>query len=143
MSRIRVPRLLSASLSLMLLISCTNPQMVCGCSPSVPAALLYGRVTMPDGEGAGGARVVAEVGGAGCVAPFHPAGQVDAQADGHYRGYIHGGIPNLPGGNCVRVRAEPGPASTLAASDTMEVELAFAGVEVPDSAQVNLVLRAP
>jgi hypothetical protein len=137
----RIPRPLSVSLVLMLFVSCANPLGMCGCDPLLPSAVVHGRVTGPDGGAAAGARVVTEW-GQQCAEPFIPAGTASTGTDGRYGMHV-----SVPGGNlpavCLRAFAAPGATGTLRVSDTVTFDVGFPGGGVVDSAEVNLVLRAP
>lgn len=142
MPRIRVPRPFAAALGLMLFVSCTNPAGMCGCPPAAAEAVVYGRVTNPAGAGVSGAHVSFEMRVNQCdPATAGVIGGVLSGTDGRYRIHLRGGGIPLPG-SCLRAYANP-PTAALRTSDTVTVEVEFAYEEVVDSAQVDLVLRAP
>jgi hypothetical protein len=120
---------------------------VCACPPARPSAMVYGRVTSPNGEPVSGAVVRA-----------YSAPASDCYADEFGAGMDYGGIPTRSNGTfrmslggadardsiCVLVFALPVPGSAgLTVSDTTLVRLAFQFGEPRDSATVNPVLRAP
>jgi hypothetical protein len=120
---------------------------VCACPPLPPSAMVYGRVTSPNGEPVSGAVVRA-----------YSAPATDCYADGLGGEIDYGSIPTRSNGTfrmglagddardsiCVFVFARPVPGTTgLTVSDTTLVRLAFRFGEPLDSAHVNPVLRAP
>lgn len=136
----RAPRLLTASLALMLVVSCENP--VCGCiTPS--RAVVYGRVTNPSGAGVAGAFVHTELGFPACAPEMiREVESARTEADGRYRLQLRTLEPLRPEG-CLRAYADPPAQGTLLPSDTVPfaVELRYEGRM--DSVRVDLVLRAP
>lgn len=131
-----------ALLAVAALVACTgDPVTLCGCTPAVDAAVLYGRVTDPAGAPAGDVLVVAERAAAGCGETIEAIGQVRTMADGSYRAVVHSFI-GPRAGDCLRAYATPAPASPLAASDTVPFAVRLSTEAVLDSVRVDLVLRA-
>jgi hypothetical protein len=141
MPRIRLPRHLAACLGAMLFISCSDPMGMCACPPASFRALLKGRVTDPAGQPVQGARLVAEVAEPGCTGFVHPS-ETRTGPDGTYRLTLIDFRDARPG-DCLRAYATPPAGSALAGSDTVPFAVRFGVDQVVDSAQVNLVLRAP
>lgn len=138
------PRLsLAGALTAMLAVSCTNPGFVCGCSPALDAAILYGRVTDAAGVPVQGARITAEQAAPGCSGEGQPLGQpATTGADGSYRAELYSPGSIRPG-DCLRAHAAPPQGSPVAVSDTVPFGVRFHPGSPLDSVRVDLVLRTP
>jgi hypothetical protein len=140
MPRIRIPRpafLLAAAL----VVACTTePTGLCACDPAPFEAIVYGRVTLPDGAPAAFAVVQGQIGPAGCP-PWADTWQANTGAAGSYRlsVYSYGSPPD----RCQHVFAFPTAGSGLRGSDTLPFTVQFRGGSQRDSVRVDLVLRAP
>lgn len=143
--QIHIRRPFAVALGVMLFVSCTTPTGMCACSPKMAEAVVYGRVTDAAGAGVSGARVALEYHPDGCdPAVGWPMEGTVTGAGGRYRIHLRGG--GGPGtGDCLLAHAAPpaAAASVLRASDTVHVDVDFAYDPPLDSAQVDLVLRAP
>lgn len=136
---------LTALFAIVAALSCAGPTDVCGCSPALPFATIYGVVTDAEGTAVEGARIHARVGNAQCNASFRP---LDIQspmtgADGSYRSTILllGGITT---GECLEAWAEPAAGTHAVASDPVRFAVNFnwGAAGGPDSVRVDLQLKA-
>lgn len=142
MPRIRIPRPLTLAAATVV-VGCSDPLLVCGCSPPPDQAVVYGRVAVPGGGAAAGATVRVEIGPAGCL-PFADRYEVAAGNSGGYRMpvFADGGYGYGPDA-CRRVFALPPPGSPLRGSDTVPLVVRFRPAPPLDSVRVDLALRAP
>ncbi len=126
------------------LVACTgDPVTLCGCDPVPPSAVIHGAVQGPGGAPAAGARVTAQASSADCAAPFHRVGLGVTGGDGRFRTQVLQNFDSRLTGVCLRAFATPPEGSTLRGSDTVSFAVRFSTDGVPDSARVDLALRAP
>ena len=115
---------------------------VCACTPTPATALLTGRVLDDTGAPVAGAAIVAySAPAAGCqVAESVELGVTTNGGDGSFRiGLVQGSEQGLV---CVFAFARPPAAAQLANSDTALVKLEFRYQPPPDSAVIDLLLKA-
>jgi hypothetical protein len=136
MPRIRIPRSFAA-IAFAAVVACTNPNGLCACDPLLPTAVVYGRVTQPDGVPAGGAQVHVDLSPTGC-GKWVDGRDYRTDGEGRYRASVYRIGPESE--QCVRVFAEP-LARSASGSDTVTVSVAFPDAGLPDSVRVDLALR--
>lgn len=139
MPEIRIPRPFAA-IAFAAAVACSNPQGLCACDPVPPRAVVYGRVTQPDGVPAGGAQVHVELSPTGCE-KWVDGRAYQADGEGRYRASAYRLGPESE--QCVRVYAEPLVRSAMRGSDTATITLRFPDAGLPDSVRVDLALRGP
>lgn len=126
------------------LVACTgDPVTLCGCDPVPLSARLHGTVQGPGAAPVAGARVTAQASSAGCGAPFQVIGVAFTGEDGGFHGEVLRNFDASLPGVCLRAFATPPAGSTLRGSDTVAFTVQFTRDAVPDSARVDLALRAP
>jgi hypothetical protein len=126
------------------LVACTgDPASLCGCDPVPLSARLHGTVQGPGGAPAAGARVTAQASSAACGAPFQVIGEAFTGGDGGFRAEVLRNFDASLPGVCLRAFATPPAGSALRGSDTVAFTVQFTTRFVPDSARVDLSLRAP
>ena len=120
--------------------SCTTE--VCACTPTIVPAILTGRVLDSSGTAASGAQVRAySAPEAGCHSLDTDFGVVVAEGDGSFIMGLASG--QLQDSVCVLVFAHPSVGSDGSQnSDTSLLVMDFGDELTPDSARVELVLRA-
>jgi hypothetical protein len=141
MPAIRIPRHLGVALGLMLFVSCSNPQWVCGCDPVIPTAVLYGRVTDAAGAPVASASVTAEQVIPSCAGDRYALNDGLTGADGRYR--MHVALGGDTSGRCLRAYASAPAGTAPRWSDTVPFTVRFTTEATLDSVRVDLVLRAP
>ncbi|HEX2076740.1 MAG TPA: hypothetical protein VHG08_03495 [Longimicrobium sp.] len=138
MPRIRIPRPFAA-ITFAAVVACTsNPLGLCACDPPIPTAVVYGRVTQPDGVPAGGARVHVDMSPTGCE-KWVDGRDYNTDGEGRYRASLYRLGPESE--QCVRVFAEPLVRSAMRGSDTVTISVHFPANARPDSVRVDLALR--
>jgi hypothetical protein len=126
-----------------LLLSCSNPTMICACPPATFDTVVYGRVTTPDGLSVPGALVYVENRDRGCLDnEVRESERAFSHPSGGYRVYLR--LPMSPSvESCLVARAEPPAGSVLLPSAAVHFEVRFGNSQPVDSARVDLVLRGP
>lgn len=138
MHRIRTPRSFLALAALVVAGACSGDSTG---SPPPEEAVVYGRVTNPDGAGVAGAVVRVEQGPAGCQ-PWVDYRNGTTGANGAYRMTVFND-GSIGGNACRRVFALAPEGSGLRGSDTIPLTVQFRSGSTLDSARVDLVLRRP
>jgi hypothetical protein len=121
-------------------VACTDPNGLCACDPAPPTAVVYGRVTQPDGVPAGGARVHVDLSPTGCE-KWVDGRDYQTNGEGRYRASAYRLGPE--GDQCARLYAEPLAGGAVRGSDTVTISIHFPDNARPDSVRVDLALRAP
>ena len=137
MRRIRIPRPFAA-ITFAAAVACTNPNGLCACDPPLPTAVVYGRVTQPDGAPAGGALVHVDLSPTGCE-KWVDGRDYHTGAEGRYRASAYRIGPESE--QCVRLFAEPLVRSAMRGSDTVTISVRFPEGARPDSVRLDLALR--
>ncbi len=128
--------------ALILLLSCSSPTMICACPPATFDAVVYGRVTTPEGAPVAGAPVYVENQERGCQSEVREWERGFSHPSGAYRVYFRLTM-SRSAESCLVARAEPPAGSMLLPSVAVPFEVRFGTNQPVDSVQVDLVLRAP
>ena len=132
-----------ASAVLLLVIACSLPTDVCGCSPAQAQGIVAGFVTRTDGTAVPNPEVRAEIRPFGCaqtgtVVSTHPA-VAQSDASGRYRYEIN--MPFASDTACVRLVARAGGSAGGDSAVVDRVRLRFVYPTArPDSVRVDIQL---